>query len=182
MELRDEKNRYFHITNKKNLDSILDNGLIAQIGERSAKENEEVSRVYLFPKSAEMDIALANWFGKNFKSKEDIIILQLDLPPKFPVCRDGSTFMQTSVNSEVQSFSTYIITSFGAFCYNDIPAKYISEIYTLDNIEYKKLISPKLENIKKEYREMQQMENKRKNSKSIISSSSNKHKKNERVS
>lgn len=114
-KIEDKPNRYFHVTPRKNLESILENGLIPQIGERSLEIGEPVEAVFLFPNFEEMNNALYNWFGEEFDDDEDeLIILQIDLPDNFPVYRElddnGDEFYE-------------------AHCQCDIPVEYITGIY-----------------------------------------------------
>ena len=114
-KIEDKPNRYFHVTPRKNLESILENGLIPQIGERSLEIGEPVEAVFLFPYFEEMNNALYNWFGEEFDDDEDeLIILQIDLPDNFPVYRElddnGDEFYE-------------------AHCQCDIPVEYITGIY-----------------------------------------------------
>ena len=114
-KIEDKPNRYFHVTPRKNLESILENGLIPQIGERSSEIGEPVEAVFLFPNFDEMNNELYNWFGEEFDDDEDeLIILQIDLPDNFPVYRklddNGDEFYE-------------------AHCQCDIPVEYITGIY-----------------------------------------------------
>lgn len=113
--LENKPNRYFHITPKDNLDSILSDGLIAQIGERSLEIGERQNAVFLFPNFEEMNNALYNWFGEVFEDEDvDLIILQIDLPDDFPVYRE--------VDSNGNDF-------YEAHCSCDISKDFITAIY-----------------------------------------------------
>ena len=57
---------YFHVTEKKNLKSILSKGLVPQIGTLSQKLGEDRKAIYLFATELEMENALANWLGEEF--------------------------------------------------------------------------------------------------------------------
>ena len=113
-KIEDKPNRYFHVTPLKNLESILENGLIPQIGERSLEIGEPIEAVFLFPNFEEMNDALYNWLGEEFDDDEDLAILQIDLPDNFPVYREfddnGDEFYE-------------------AHCQCDIPVEYITGIY-----------------------------------------------------
>lgn len=113
--ITDKKSRYYHVTPKRNIASILADGLIAQIGERSEEIGEQQEAIYLFPNVEEMNNALANWLGECFEEEEELIILQLDLPDDFPVYR------------EVDSNGDYF---YEAHCFCDIPEEYITGIYS----------------------------------------------------
>ena len=109
-----KNNRYFHVTLKQNMGSILANGLIAQIGERSKEIGESQEAIYLFPNREEMETALANWLGECFEDDDDLVILQIDLPEDFPVYRE--------IDSNGDDF-------YEAYCLCDIPKDYITAIY-----------------------------------------------------
>ncbi len=131
--ISDKPNRFFHVTPKQNLNSILANGLIPQIGKRSEDIGESQEAIYLFPNFEEMDNALANWLGECFiddDEEEDLIILQIDLPEGFPVRRE--------VDSNGDLF-------YEAYCTCDISEEHITAVYdeeyNLVNInEYDKLM------------------------------------------
>lgn len=112
--IENKPNRYFHISSKENLDSILENGLIASIGERSQEIGERIEAVFLFPNKEEMDNALYNWLGEQFDDSEELVIFQIDLPSNFPVYRE--------VDSNGEDF-------YEAYCYCDIPEEYITAVY-----------------------------------------------------
>ena len=70
----------FHVTPKSNLESILTNGLIPQIGERS-KEMEIEPLVCLFASYEDCENALCNWLGESFDElEEELITLKVVLP------------------------------------------------------------------------------------------------------
>lgn len=129
-----KNNRYFHVTLKQNMGSILANGLIAQIGERSKEIGESQEAVYLFPNREEMETALANWLGECFEDDDDLVILQIDLPEDFPVYRE--------IDSNGNDF-------YEAYCTCDIPKDYITAIY---NEEYdKEIIMNKINSFSGDY-------------------------------
>ncbi len=69
----------YHVTPESNLHSILKNGLIPTIGERS-KLLETIPRVYLFPSKENLETALYNWLGEAFEDlEEDLFILEINL-------------------------------------------------------------------------------------------------------
>lgn len=107
-------NRYFHVTPKKNIESILANGLIPQIGERSQEIGEVQEAVFLFPNFEEMNNALTNWLGDCFEEVDELVILQIDLPKDFPIYRE--------IDSNGNDF-------YEVHCQCDIPEEYITAIY-----------------------------------------------------
>ena len=122
-------NRYFHVTPKQNIDSILANGLIAQIGERSEEIGESQEAIYLFPNFEEMNNALANWLGECFEDIDELIILQIDLPKGFPIYKE--------MDSNGDEF-------YEVHCTCNIPEEYITAIY---DEEYN-LLNRNLEKVK----------------------------------
>lgn len=52
---------YYHITKLENIDSILEKGLIPQVGERSWLDYESEPRVYLFKTLEDSNEALNSW-------------------------------------------------------------------------------------------------------------------------
>ncbi len=122
--LCDKKNRFFHMTPRKNLDSILKNGLIPAIGERSADCEESIPVVWLFPCFENMENALMNWFGEVWEDYEDetgedveLVILQIDAPQDF-----ASAFIVCPTDSNGDKF-------FEAFSVDTIPPAFISEVF-----------------------------------------------------
>lgn len=74
----------YHVTLKRNLKSIMKYGLIPQVGERSAKLNEELG-VFLFPSVEDMELALEQWLGDEFDEEEELISLKVFVPDDFPL-------------------------------------------------------------------------------------------------
>lgn len=69
----------YHVTTESNLHSILKNGLIPTIGERS-KFLETTPRVYLFLSKENLETALLNWLGEAFEDlEEELFILEINL-------------------------------------------------------------------------------------------------------
>lgn len=113
-EMKDKKNRYFHVTPMKNLEDILQSGLQPQIGERSKQCGEETKAIYLFHSLEDVDNALLNWLGECFPEDIDLAILQIDVPDGFPII--------TEKDSNGDDF-------FESVCLEPIPVDYISAIY-----------------------------------------------------
>lgn len=73
----------FHVTPISNLDSIMKNGLIPQIGERSEGLESEKA-IYLFPTYADCETALGQWLGEEFDDlDEEVVSLKIELPDNF---------------------------------------------------------------------------------------------------
>jgi len=81
---------YYHVSPKENLDSILKNGLVPQVGERSEELHEEEG-VFLFPSKEDMESALGQWLGDWFGDDEDeddyvrLMSLEITVPNDFPI-------------------------------------------------------------------------------------------------
>lgn len=68
----------FHVSPKKNLNSIQFKGLIPKIGPRAKLLGESNKSIYLFPSKEDVDNALMNWLGDELED-EDVIIMAIDL-------------------------------------------------------------------------------------------------------
>lgn len=69
----------YHVTLMSNLASILDRGLIPQIGDNSKELGETEDRVYAFVNKVETENALLNWLGEIYEEvEEDLVILEID--------------------------------------------------------------------------------------------------------
>lgn len=56
--------KMYHVTNNKNLSSIMKNGLIPCIGDNSFSYAEKDERVWLFPTLDDVKTALTGWLGE----------------------------------------------------------------------------------------------------------------------
>lgn len=75
----------FHVTPKTNLPSILNTGLIPQVGERSEQLKEEPG-VFLFLSYEDCETALSQWLGEQFEDPyEELVSLKITLPNDFPL-------------------------------------------------------------------------------------------------
>lgn len=85
---------YYHVTLKKNLESILNNGLLPKIGELSRLCDEKEKRIYLFPSLNDMETALGNWLGIElndlYGESTECCSLKITLPNDFPIA-EGET-------------------------------------------------------------------------------------------
>ena len=64
----------YHVTEAKNVDSIMRNGLIPMIGERSRQAHETTPYVYLFHSLDDVHDAVMNWLDI-----EDFVVLSVDI-------------------------------------------------------------------------------------------------------
>ena len=60
----------YHVTRESDLPSIMRDGLVPNIGPRSAEIGERRQAVFLFRSLEDMDNALYNWLGERFEGEE----------------------------------------------------------------------------------------------------------------
>lgn len=81
--------KLYHVTLMENVESILKDGLIPQIGERSREFGEEFEAVYMFPSIDDMECALGQWLGEWYNDEygEEIPLasLEITVPDQFPI-------------------------------------------------------------------------------------------------
>lgn len=73
----------YHLTTRRNAQSILKHGLIPQIGPRSKRFGEPEARIYCFSSAVAAKDALGNWMGQELRKdvgKFQAAVLQVDLP------------------------------------------------------------------------------------------------------
>lgn len=78
---------YFHVTKRKNLEKIMKEGLIPQIGKNSMC-CESKPYVFLFVDEESMNIALSSWFGELFDEEEELVSLKVNLPDNWELISD----------------------------------------------------------------------------------------------
>lgn len=73
-------NKFYHVTDYNNLDSIMSKGLIPQVGERSKLLNEE-SSIFLFTSNNinEISDSICNW-EDFFEDDTRLVLLEIKLP------------------------------------------------------------------------------------------------------
>lgn len=67
----------YHVTPTDNLTSVLQFGLVPQIGDRSTLLGENSKNIYLFTSAEACETALMNWLGDEFEDVE-LVVLELD--------------------------------------------------------------------------------------------------------
>lgn len=72
----------YHVTPTANVESIMESGLMPQIGPRSQRAGEEDPAIYFFVTKVEMENALMNWLGEEMGDRP-ISILEVRLPRPF---------------------------------------------------------------------------------------------------
>lgn len=87
------KQMFFHVTSMENVKSIRENGLVPQIGERSAEIREREENIYLFTSYEAMDNALMNWLGEwyneNYGDECELAVLKVLIPPEIEIIDEG---------------------------------------------------------------------------------------------
>lgn len=69
----------YHVTPPVNIASILQNGLLPQIGERSAIAGETVPAIFCFSNLDDVEDALTNWLGDLFDEDQPLSLLRVTL-------------------------------------------------------------------------------------------------------
>ena len=76
----------FHVTPISNVKSILKDGLLPQLGERSQQVEDEKEGVFMFSNYESCEHALCNWLGEEFEElEEELITLKIELANEFPL-------------------------------------------------------------------------------------------------
>lgn len=97
----------FHVTPISKVDSIMEKGLIPQIGER-AKELETKEKVYLFPTYQDCQTALYQWLGDEFDElEEEVVSLKVELPDDFPLEKTCEWELTSKITIEPSCISFY---------------------------------------------------------------------------
>ena len=80
--------RFYHVTQSKNVSSIMSNGLIPSQGERSAKLGDY--GIFMFGNKSHMEQALMNWLGDEFDEDDELTVLIVDLPIDWPLINEDT--------------------------------------------------------------------------------------------
>lgn len=83
-----ENRIFYHVTETKNIPSILKQGLIPQIGPRSEMIGESIPAIYLFKDKLDVEDAVLNWLGDLVDEDESLSILKVKLPPNAVIHSD----------------------------------------------------------------------------------------------
>ncbi len=94
----------YHVTPASNMKSILSQGFIPSIGERSENLGETEKAAYFFHSLEECDNALWNWLGEEFEDvDEDLVIFEVNIDEKWTVFDDsGQLFYEIKVTEKVE--------------------------------------------------------------------------------
>jgi hypothetical protein len=87
---------FYHVTSANNIPSILKNGLVPQIGNRSAKIHEDQPEIFMFADIASLEDAMQNWLLDEFDEDEPLKILKITLPENHPISKNGSEITTTN--------------------------------------------------------------------------------------
>lgn len=72
----------YHVTPAANIPSIMEHGLIPQVGARSILMDESPA-LFFFDSKEALENALSNWLGDAFEDDEELTILQVDVPEEW---------------------------------------------------------------------------------------------------
>lgn len=92
-----ELKKYYHVTMKENNASILEKGLIAQIGCNSEFMYEKENSVYLFVSEAAMKDALSSWLNMCFEQDWELVSFEVELPDDFILFKTNNEWEVRSV-------------------------------------------------------------------------------------
>lgn len=67
-----------HVTARSNLRAIRMQGLLPQVGPRSADAGEQVPAVFCFADRTAMEDGVSNWLGEQFDENEVLVALSID--------------------------------------------------------------------------------------------------------
>lgn len=88
---------FYHVTRTDAISSIMKDGLIPSIGERSVKLNEKPS-IFLFKSVDDVENAMMNWLGDEF-GDDSVTLLEIKIPDHIKV-------YPTSAGYEYQVFDS----------------------------------------------------------------------------
>lgn len=85
----------YHVTDERNIKSIMKQGLIPKVPEDFA-QNGDVQGVYLFKTKDDMDNALYNWFGERIEEWEE---------------ENDKTYKETCLTVDLTGLELYLVDS-----------------------------------------------------------------------
>ena len=85
-------NTLYHVTTLDNLNSIIRNGLVPNIGDRSKKLGETESRIYFFGSLDDVNDALMNWLLDEFSEDTKLVLLQVKIPNDVSITKEDDQF------------------------------------------------------------------------------------------
>ncbi len=78
-----EEDAYYHVTKSNNVSSIMKNGLLPSVGDRSKKFNERPS-IFLFRSRQDVEDAMMNWLGDEL-GDDPTTLLKIKIPHNIQV-------------------------------------------------------------------------------------------------
>lgn len=69
----------YHVTTVSALASIMENGLLPQIGPRSSDLGEDKPAIYAFASLEAVEDALCGWMGESLPGDAEIAVIEIDL-------------------------------------------------------------------------------------------------------
>ena len=70
--------KFYHVTPSRNLQSIINQGLIPQIGARSQQIEGEICGIFCFKSLDDLDAAMSSWLGDLFDEDEQLSLIEVD--------------------------------------------------------------------------------------------------------
>ena len=74
---------FYHVTAARCLDTIMEEGLRPQVGERSEVMGENIEAIYLFTSREAMEDAVMNWMGDAYEEDDELVVLEVSLEDGF---------------------------------------------------------------------------------------------------
>lgn len=91
----------YHVTPTQNLRSVMKNGLVPNIGDRSSKIAGEQSGIYLFPSVEAAEDAVMNWLGDEFDEDEPLTLLKVNIDGLEKYISQGADY-ELIVNTNIE--------------------------------------------------------------------------------
>ncbi len=98
----------YHITESKNLDNILKEGLQPLIGPRSQMAEETINKIYFFDSILEAENALENWLGELFDEEIELVLLQVEVLDELIKREAFEYFVTEKINKNFIKVLNYI--------------------------------------------------------------------------
>src|ERR1700749_4826404 len=92
---------FYDVTPSVNVPRILKNGLIPNLGLRSAKIEKGQNKIFLFKSVDDAEDAVMNWLGDEFPEDTDLTLLKVTLPSTFPITHDPVAGFEISTSNKI---------------------------------------------------------------------------------
>lgn len=96
---------YYHVTETRNLNSIMQKGLLPKTGRRSSKIGD--FGVFLFKTLQDLEDGMSTWLGDEFDEDVEITILEVDLSDDIEIFDDGLYEICVKVKIPPDSLTIY---------------------------------------------------------------------------